>query len=238
MNLVERIRQGGMHAALHAAVLSYGLSLGGCALLSKTEPLMPRYFTLDDTAPTATAQPASSPPANASQLHLALGRVASGALLRERILFRNGAHEVSFYNDRRWTERPDGFLRRALERSLFERRGVTRVLSGAAPLLQVELVMFEEVRGEEPRVRMQVVIALEDGKTLRLRETITVQQPIAEVEDDEHASAVVAAFAAALHACVEEIAERVVAELAVRRGADYRGRLPPRQPSAPSTPLP
>ena len=189
----------------------------GCALLSKSEPLTPRYFTLVDSNDSSSVQPAAGPSEGAQRL--ALGRVSAGAPLRERILYRNGDHEVGYYDDRRWTERPDAYLRRALVETLFEKRGLQRVTSGAAPMLQAELVTFEEIRGDQPRVRMQVVITLDDDRTTQLTETITVERPIKDVSGDEQANAVAAAFAEALHAGVAEIADHVSAKLATAEAA-------------------
>ncbi|HEY3593834.1 MAG TPA: ABC-type transport auxiliary lipoprotein family protein, partial [Polyangiaceae bacterium] len=87
------------------------LLLGGCALTSKSDPLMPRYFDPDlSSLPTAAADTDGNP--NAPSLRL--GRVTAGEHLRERIVYRQANRELGFYEERRWTENPDVYLRRAL----------------------------------------------------------------------------------------------------------------------------
>ena len=99
------------------------VALSACALLGKNEPVVPRYFTpeYDGDAPGTPAR---------SDLQLRLGRVEGWSNVRERMAIRNSAREVFYYEDRRWTERPEIYLRRALSRTLFEERGVVASLSG------------------------------------------------------------------------------------------------------------
>ncbi len=189
------------------------LPLAACALLSKNEPLTPRYFTLAEE-PEGVRSPRVSSNTGPNGPLLALGRVVAGAQLHERILYRSGDHEVAYYDDRRWSERPDVYLRRALQRALFQERGLREAVSGAAPTLQAELQTFEEIRGKEPRVRMQVLIALDDGRTMQLTETVTVDAPVSAAKnDDAQANAVAAAFDEALHTGVEQIADHVLTKL-------------------------
>src|SRR5687768_6369916 len=109
--------------------------LGGCALTSKSEPWTSRYFTPE--AAGGSESPAD--PADAGGARLRLGRVSAGKHLRERIAFRRSEHELGYYDDRRWTEQPDVYLRRALSAALFEERGIHRVVSSGSPTLEVEL---------------------------------------------------------------------------------------------------
>jgi cholesterol transport system auxiliary component len=187
-------------------------ALQGCALLGKSDPLRPRYFTLAGDAEAAEHAPSSA--AAGQGMRLALGRISSSSALRERILYRNGDHELGYYDDRRWSERPEVYLRRALVRSLFEERGLTRAISGAAPILQAELVAFEEVRGKAPKVRMQVAITLDDNRSLQATETITVEVEVAKAKGDKQANAVAAAFGEALKTGVAQIADKVIVKLA------------------------
>jgi ABC-type uncharacterized transport system auxiliary subunit len=179
--------------------------LSGCALLGKNEPIVPRYFTPEYQGDTATAP--------VSQLHLRLGRVEGWSHLRERMAVRNAAREFSYYEDRRWTERPEIYLRRALARTLFEERGVVEALSGRAAVLEVELIAFEEVQ-EPHQARLQARVVLRDDRTGLLQETITVEQPVAQTGEADPARAVVDALSQALHAGVARIADHVVAKLA------------------------
>jgi cholesterol transport system auxiliary component len=184
------------------------VALSGCALLGKNEPIVSRYFTPE--------YPADVPSAPArSDLQLRLGRVEGWSHLRERMAVRYSAREIIYYEDRRWTERPEIYLRRALSRALFEERGVIASLSGRAVTLDVELIAFEEI--EPPhQARMQVLLVLRDDRTGLLEETITEEQPVARVGQTGEALAVVDALSQALHAGVTRIADRVVAKLSER----------------------
>jgi cholesterol transport system auxiliary component len=191
-----------MKAAL-LAILG-AATLSGCALLGKSAPVVPRYFTpeYDGGAAVAPAGP-----------QLRLGRVVGWFHLRERMVSRNAAREVAYAEGRRWTERPEVYLRRALARTLFEERGVVEVVSGRAVTLDVELIAFEEL-GEPHRVRLQAGLVLRDDRASLLQETITVEQPVASIPGADQVPAVVDAYAQALRAGVTRIADRVVAKLA------------------------
>ncbi len=186
--------------------------LAACALFSKAEPMTPRYFTPEGEV----ASPASLAPASASlsrSQQLRLGSVRGGSQLRERIMFRSSAHELGYYEDRRWTERPEVYLRRALGRELFEARGLVRVISGSAPTLEAELVAFEELLGPPHGVRVQVTVTLDDDRTGSWQETITVEEPAPIDANHAAADATVDALATALRKCVAQIAERVLLKL-------------------------
>ena len=193
-----------MKATLPAFLVAIALS--GCALLGKSEPRVPRYFTPEYDGD-AAASPARS------GLQLRLGRVEGGPQLRERMAARRSARELFFYEDRRWAERPEVYLRRALARTLFEERGVVESLSAGAVTLDVELIAFDEI--ERPHVvRMQARVSLRDTRIGLLEETITVEQPVAENAGADPADAVVDAFSQALRAGVTLIADHVIAKLA------------------------
>jgi len=184
------------------------VALSACALLGKNEPVVPRYFTAEyaGDAPSAPVR---------SDLQLRLGRVEGWSHVRERMVARNSAREVFYYEDRRWTERPEIYLRRALSRTLFEERGVVASLSGRTVTLDVDLIAFEEI--EQPHVaRMQALLVLRDDRMGLLEETITVEQPVANTEQADQPRAVVDALSQALHAGVSRIADRVVAKLSER----------------------
>jgi cholesterol transport system auxiliary component len=189
-------------------LLTGAVALSGCALLGKNDPLVPRYFTpeFEGDAPRALVR---------SDLQLRLGRVEGWSHVRERMAARNSARELFYYEDRRWTERPEIYLRRALSRTLFEERGVVASLSGRAVTLDVELIAFEEI--EQPhKARMQALLVLRDDRIGLLEETITVEQPVAKTEQADQARAVVDALSQALQAGVIHIADRVVAKLSER----------------------
>jgi cholesterol transport system auxiliary component len=198
-----------MSIPLSHTILLLCTLLGGCALTSKSDPWTTRYFSPE------AATGGESPEADAGDSHprLRLGRVSAGKHLRERIAFRSSEHELGYYDDRRWTEQPDVYLRRALAAALFERRGLGRVVSGGAPTLEVELLAFEEVRGERPRARLRAVVMLRDQSAGRLERTIGVERAVPEVESDQQPEALAQALAETLRVAVEQIAALVVTEL-------------------------
>jgi cholesterol transport system auxiliary component len=183
--------------------------LAGCALTSKSDPWTIRYFS-----PEATTGSEAAPAAPESgNLQLRLGRISAGKHLRERIAFRSSDHELGYYEDRRWTEQPDVYLRRALAAALFERRGIRRVVSGGSPTLEVELVAFEEIRGQQPRARLRAVVLLHDQRSGHLERTIGVERALPQVDSDQQPEAVAQALAETLRVAVEEISTLVTSEL-------------------------
>jgi cholesterol transport system auxiliary component len=186
-------------------------SAPGCALLTKSEPVVPRYFTPE----TLDAQPAARTNA-AAGLSIRIGRVGGGSYLKERMTYRDSDHEVGFYEDRRWTERPEVYLQRAIERSFFEARGVKRALSPSAPTLTVDLIEFEEVRGAIPRVRLLVSYALHDERTVFRERSFALEQPLTPGPDVSRADRVAAGLGDVLRGAVSRIVDEVIAELTAR----------------------
>jgi cholesterol transport system auxiliary component len=184
--------------------------LGGCALLGKSEPFVPRYFS-PDSAPRVA--PASSSAAAKGTL-LKLGRITAASYLGERIVFRDSNYELSFYEDRRWTERPEDYLRRALARALFEEHGLRRIVSGGGPTLDVELVEFAELRRASPVARVTATYILYDVRFVRREATVTVELPIARPNPNtESAESAVRVMTAALNEAVQRIVAQVLIDL-------------------------
>lgn len=176
-----------------------GLFIAGCALTSKSDPIESRFFSPDlstarvrvtsaDGAAKAKAGGSEEAAAAAGGVELRMGRVLAAAHLREKIAHRTSGHELTFYEERRWTERPDAYLRRALEQSLFESGAFVRVVSGDAPTLEVELLAFQEAKS--PHVaELRFVVRVFDGRTVRWEETIAVDEKLSGNEQEELASA-------------------------------------------------
>jgi ABC-type uncharacterized transport system auxiliary subunit len=194
-----------------AAILLSAMALPACALFGKSPPLAPRYFSPELESP--SRRPA---PQVRSEHRLRLGRIQSGAHLRQRMAYRTSEEEVGYYDEQRWTERPEAYLRRALSHSLFETRGISRATSGAAPTLEAELTSFEEIKNGQHRARVRVVISLDDAGTVALERTVTVEHdvPGSDVQD------VVQALAHALSDAVEQISDAVVEHLAQMPSTD------------------
>jgi len=197
-----------VHALLVVFVAAGGAA--GCALLFKDAPIVPRYFSPErpgDLPPPAHGRIGPDP-------ELQLGRVEGSANIEQMLIFRNSPSEIGYYGLWRWTEAPEQYLRRRLARVLFEERGVTDVVHGRGPILDVQLTAFEEVSSPRRAARVQVVATLHDDRVVTWMETITQEQPVEVALGGDEADAVVAAIGTALRATVELIANRVTAELA------------------------
>jgi cholesterol transport system auxiliary component len=193
-------------------LLATAVFASGCAFLSKGEALTPRYFSpMPTSEPPTPAEPrgpeASAPP------ELRIGRIEPAAYLGERIAYRISDNELAYYDDRRWTEPPEQFVRRALERELFESYAFRRVISGAAPTLDVELLSFEEVRQGTPRARLILLITLRDERHALLERTLSTEAPLEVGPNADAGPALARAMAEALGRATRDVAERVAAEL-------------------------
>ena len=189
--------------------------IGGCALLSKSAPITPRYFSPERPGDV----PLSAPRHRGPPQELRLGRVDSAANLEEMLIFRDSASEIGYYRERRWTEAPEQYLRRRLARVLFEERGLREVVGGDGPTLDVQLTAFEEARVPRRMARVQVIVRLQDGRLVKWEETVTAEEPVAVTAGVDEADASVAAIGTALRAAVDVIADRVVLELTVAPSA-------------------
>ena len=199
-----------MTRSLSIAAVTVALTLvsglvAGCALTSKGPTRDPRIFrpaletgSLPDSA--AFTAPKPGGPA------LRIGRIKGSADLREDMAYRVSEVEVGFYEDRRWAERPEQYVRRALVRALFERDGLGQIVGGNGPTLDVEVIGFEEVRGAAPQARVVLEYALHDEWTVIIARTIVVEKPIAGAGGPVDPSAFVTAISAALREAVDRVA--------------------------------
>lgn len=181
----------------------------GCALTAKSEPLLPRYFSPERAD--GKEKPVSS--AEKTGAELRLGHVGAVSYLDERMVYRDSAFELGYYEERRWTEAPEEYLRRGLERALFEQRGLRHVVGGSAPTLEVELLVFDEIRKPKALARVQVRVRLQDVRLVRWEETLTADEPIKEADGEEAIDATVRALGTALTSVVDRAADRVAKEL-------------------------
>ena len=198
-------------------LLLLACALGGCALTSKGTPLEVRWYTPEPVrAPSAPAHPAG--PA----LHL--GYVGSGTDLGERIAWSDGAYQVGFYDDRRWTERPATYVTDALRRALLQ-QGFQPALQAGAPTLEVELVAFQEIRSPRAHAaRVALHVQLRTDRVL-LDETISKETAVSGARFDD----VVAAIAQALNAAAAEVAKRAASALGPEASGTGASAAPPAQ---------
>jgi cholesterol transport system auxiliary component len=180
--------------------------LTGCALTNKADASHARFFS-----PERDPIEQQSPDAGAPALELRLGHVGSASHLEERMSYRLDPAEVGYYDDRRWTEAPESYLRRALERELFERRGIRRVLSGSGMTLDVELTAFEELKGSKPSVRVALHVTLHDEERATFERSLVREQPLPEGGDDPRRTA--QALGLALSEAVSEVSDEVARSL-------------------------
>jgi len=193
-----------------ALVAALAASPIGCAFFTKGDPVVIRYFTPE----TLATRPDSSAVAMAMRgvaSDLRLGRVNSASYVRDRIAFRDKNFEVGYYDELRWTEKPEAYLRRALGRALFEEQGVRQIISGPGPTLDVDLDAFEELRFPRHAARMQVTWALHDDQQVQHEETFTVERPIPAGASGPNAIA--AAMAEAFDESVRRIVTRVTSAM-------------------------
>ncbi len=220
---VDRLRVGLILGCLLVGTATTLLS--GCALTGKADAFSIRYFTPEMVKPRLTSANTKGMSTNASDMpQLELGRVTSGFHLRDKIAYRDAAFEVGYYDDRRWTERPEVFVRRELARTLFEEHGFRRTLAGQAPVLDIELIAFEEVRGKSPngssnalaRIRLRMIV--HDDRDAMFERTITVDRPVA--QGGGSTEGLVQAMAEALDAAAEDVAKETEAVLRSRPKTD------------------
>jgi cholesterol transport system auxiliary component len=190
-------------------MLALLLGCSGCALFSKSEPLNVRYFSPTPPPSAGAEAPAPEQP----DLRLRVGKVSAASHLDRRIVYREQGHELGYYDALRWTEVPDEYVRRGLDELLFERMGVTQVVSGPAPTLQVELVAFEEVKQPKHVGRVVLSVSLSDGRNERFRRTFVSEKPI----EGDSPEAAVDALSRALTASLDQIAHETRSELTLER---------------------
>ena len=196
--------------------IALALALGGCALTSRGSAMQPRYFSAD-IAPATPARSDHAPAAASAgdeSMVLRLGKIRAGTDLKEEIVYRTSSHELGFYEEFRWAERPEVYLRRGLVQALYSERGLKQALTGAAPTLDVELVTFEEVRGEQPAAHVSLMVALHDDRVVRYFRTVEVTRPLKADDRGKVEPAVLArTLTEALQDVVRQVSDDVVREL-------------------------
>ena len=191
-----------------AAPLLAALLAQGCALLSRGTPLKPHYYEPPPPQHAAAAEPLPT-------CALQLGDVIAEDGLGRSIAFRRSPYEIGFYETRRWSESPENYLRRALERGLFEDARCRRVLADDGPTLDARLLTFEERRGQPPSARVAVHVIVHDGSRVLAEATFHAERSFEASDGDAAFDAFVAAVA---HALDEVVAE--VVGLVARASAD------------------
>jgi hypothetical protein len=192
-----------------ASLAAMALLGSGCALLSKSDSVYVRYFTpdLSDRRETVVA-----PNAAANNLYVRLGPVNALSYIKDRIAFRD-ADEIGFHDLWQWTEKPESYLRRGMERALFEEHAVHQIISGPGPTLELELDAFDELRGPRHVARVQVTWLLHDGRTVLVQNTVTVDHLVPGAADAKAPEPLVSAMSMALADVIAEIVAGITPEL-------------------------
>src|SRR5687767_15244825 len=101
---------------------------------------------------------------------LRLREVTAAAHLHERMVWAEPDGEYGFYEGARWTEPPSAYVETAVTQALFEQGRFRRQSGADAPILDVHLMAFEEIVGEDgsdahhaARVAIRVVLMTRDG---------------------------------------------------------------------------
>jgi hypothetical protein len=127
--------------------------------------------------------------------------------------YRVGGAEMGFYDDQRWTENPEAYLRRALERDLFEERGLSRIVTGGAAILDIELTAFEELRGQPTRARVAVRFSLRDDRHSFIERTLDLERPLVQRAGTDAAQRLAETLTKTLDEVVREVGNQVVENL-------------------------
>ncbi|MFH1530003.1 MAG: hypothetical protein ABIK09_04605 [Pseudomonadota bacterium] len=202
--------------AIFVSVITASLA-SGCALLSKADSDAMRFFTLGVAIGRPGAPPDVAPGGRGEAAGLRLGSVTGALHLEERLVFRNSAYELGYYRELRWTERPEVCMERLLTSALFAGGRVQHLLGGAGPILDVQLLALDEILVPQHLARAQVIARLHDHHRVLWEETVTVDRPVASRLDGDLPLAAVEALDEALQAVVDQVADRVIRELAERR---------------------
>lgn len=193
------------------SLIAFSLWLSGCALMGKSKPLTIRYFDLaSDTS--------YHPRAQAAAARLRLGQVRAVRYIDRRFVSRESAHELRYHDTLRFSDQPEAFLARALSQNLFERAGVTRVVSGVAPTLEVELTAFEErVSSGTHKAEVAARAIIHDDRVQLWQRSFSATRALASGDKPE---ALASALGQALAEIAAQITEETLATLAQRSATE------------------
>jgi hypothetical protein len=147
-----------------------------------------------------------------------LGQVIAGSELGRRILRRTSPVEVERYDELWWTDTPDAFVQRSLSRALFDERPLQEAVSGPGPVLEVEVIAFEE--SEQGIGRVTLRYRLLDGRAVLDRGEVTKEQ--AGEGDGKDFEATAIAIGRAMKAATAQVADSVVRTLSGQRPSAVR----------------
>ncbi len=185
------------------------LGCAGCALTSKSDSIVLRYFspvTVTQRTTAAQTDDRRAPP----EIALRLGRVNGARHLKEKIAYRDSAYELAFYDELRWTDKPEAFVRRALRGALFEEHRARQLVGGGGLTLDVDLDAFEEIKAPRHAARVSVTWTLRDDQLVLAEESFLIERAFAPRGEGDGPAALVAALSGALDDAVARIVARVL----------------------------
>ena len=186
-----------------AAILA--ILLPACALTTKAPPIDLRYFSPEGVTATVSRRQAAQ-----GAIRLRLGRVASSANLRDRIVHRDSEFEVREYETLRWTEDPEVYVQRAMANALFDGRELEQAVSGPLPTLDVDVIAFEEVRSGVTRGgRVALRYELRDDYRVLGAGVVVAERPATSNGVEQIISAIAGALTAATSQLADEVAGRL-----------------------------
>jgi ABC-type uncharacterized transport system auxiliary subunit len=175
--------------------------LAGCALTQKSPPVTVRYYV------PPLADGADSPASPSQRTSIRLARITAASHLGYSIAYRTSPVELQLYDLDRWTDTPDVYAKRALERALFRDKGFVQSSDGLS--LDVDVLAFEELRSP-PSARVELSYTLRDEDRVIASDTVTsIRRARSESRGD-----VVVAVGDALDRAADEIAMRVAVAVA------------------------
>jgi cholesterol transport system auxiliary component len=188
-------------------VVALAASVAGCALTSKSDSVVLRYFSPSTEHVKLTGEGRRAD----AGVALRLGRVNAASYLKDKIAYRSSPYELGYYDELRWTEKPEAYARRALRTALFEDQRVRQIVSGPGPTLDVDLVAFEELKAPRHAARVSMTWTLRDDENVLDQETFVVDHDIADGKGaDTDPPAFTAAISKALDDSVAHIVSRVL----------------------------
>ena len=162
-----------------AAVLA--LCAGGCLFRTAEAPRFyrPASVALDGADDTSTNGHPAADAARGEPARVRLHTVRSAPFLRERMVWRASDVEYGFYEQRRWSELPSRYVRRALATTLETTPGVLLVDDVSAPRLDVEVLAFDEVVAPKHEASVVLAATVRQGERTMLDRTYAARVAVA-----------------------------------------------------------
>jgi ABC-type uncharacterized transport system auxiliary subunit len=195
-----------------AGAVALAVCVGGCLFRTAEAPRFyrPASVALDGRDDASTDGHAVAGDALAEPPRVRLHTVHSAPFLRERMVWRASDVEYGFYEQRRWSELPSRYVRRAVATTLEATAGVLLVDDVNAPRLDVEVLAFDEVVA--PKHEASVVLAATMRQADRTLLDRTYAARVAIATDDGSGTA--QAMGKALDEVAKAVADGVARSLA------------------------